>query len=935
METIDETARERLTLPDGCCPHDEIARYRRYMKYWRQRLQALHNEGRSGLEVCRAQTRVLDGMLVQICQSIRRLYQKTYGKKKIPVVALIALGSYGRRELNPCSDIDLMLLHDGELSSQLQGTHPFMELANQQLLYTLYDLHLSVGHSVRTLDECVELANRDMLAKTSLIETRRIAGNRQLYLELQKRVFQECIKHHEKEYVKDRQRDQLLRHEKYGASPTMLEPNLKNGCGGLRDFHNLIWLSWFKLHTWNLEDLHKSSYLTGRELSQLRKAHDFLLRVRNELHYLNNRATDILFKSSQPTVATHLGYTDKSPRLRIEKFMQALYTHMRNIYLISRTLEQRFALTPEKGILPSLTSLIRRKSYSIDGFKVVNGCIRAPKTSVFKRDPGRLMRLFLVAQQRGLALHPDLIHHLRGLESLSNDAFRRNALVRDTFLDILHQRGSVAPVLRLMHETGLLGDYLPEFDKLTCLVQHEFFHRYTVDEHTLMCIEELDRVWQATGMPYSQFEDIFQKIENPHILYLALLLHDVGKGQHSRKPHEIVSRELARQVAERIGLSETDTDLLLFLVENHLYLFEIASHKDIYDPSVIQEVADRIETPERLKLLLLLSFADTLGTSRELWTGYKELFLWSIYNSVMRCFSDPRGEAEVIETVRQRRKLIRDILQKCGGGFSWDEVDEHLNLMTHRYHRVFPAQQIARHLEMIRGLKRGPAADPSSIPTAKINWERLLHQGCSRVTICAYHQRGLFNKICGALTASGLTIFNAQIFMRQDGISLNTFHVLNAEESDLPTERCRKEFAVILDRALMDAVNLEELVEKRYKNRPSFEPIPQEHFSFPTEVSFDQESARKYTVVQIQTEDFIGLLYTLTRALSRLGTDIVASHSFTEKGVAIDRFLITDCIGNKIIRPDRLRTIETVLRQAIENLKLKAAQGKKLKENEI
>jgi [protein-PII] uridylyltransferase len=203
------------------------------------------------------------------------------------------------------------------------------------------------------------------------------------------------------------------------------------------------------------------------------------------------------------------------------------------------------------------------------------------------------------------------------------------------------------------------------------------------------------------------------------------------------------------------------------------------------------------------------------------------------------------------------------------------------------------------------------------------------------VTICAYHQRGLFNKICGALTASGLTIFNAQIFMRQDGIALNTFHVLNAEESDLPTERCRKEFAVILDRALMDAVNLEELVEKRYKNRPSFEPIPQEHFTIPTEVSFDQESARKYTIVQIQTEDFIGLLYTLTRALSRLGTDIVASHSFTEKGVAIDRFLITDCIGNKIIRPDRLRTIEAVLRQAIENLKLKAAQGKKLKENEI
>lgn len=917
LETIDKNAREHLHLLEDSYPHDEIAHYRRYIKSERNYLLKQHRSGTAGLIICRGQTRVLDHLIVHLYQSVKQIYERD-SDEKAPVVAIVALGGYGRRELNPFSDIDLMFLHDGELTEG-PHEHPFMKLLSEQLLYTLYDIPFKVGHSVRTLDECVEIANRDMVVKTSLIETRRIAGNRLLYAELQKRVLQECIKHHVRQYIQDRQEDQLRRHEKYGNSATMLEPNLKNGCGGLRDFHNLIWLAWFKLRTWNSDDLRKGGHLTMRELSQLRKAHDFLLRVRNELHFLTNRATDVLSKAVQPTVATHLGYTNKSPALRIEQFMQVLYTHMRNIHLISRTLEQRFALAPDKGLLPSLQSLLHRKSYTIDGFKVVDGWIRVPKDNVFKRDPGRLMRLFLVAQQRGLHLHPDLIHRLHGLESLSNDAFRRNTLVRDTFLDILHQRGSVAPVLRLMHETGLLGDYLPEFGKLTCLVQHEFFHRYTADEHTLMCIEQLDRIWQATDKPYVQFENIFQKLENPHILYLALLMHDVGKGVHSQEKHDLLSKELSLRAAKRMGLSESDTELLLFLVENHLYLFEIALHRDVYSPSVIREIADKIETPERLDLLFLLSFADTMGTSPELWNGFKELLLWTIYRSTKRLLSG--NQDELIDTIRQRSKLLRKISDQNTKHISLEKIEHHLDLLSERYRRVFSPKQIAKHILMIQNLLKTIPSESGTMRNCIIHWERLLHQGCSRVTVCTYHQRSLFNKICGALTASGLTIFNAQIFVRQDGIALNSFHVLNVDKTDLPSEKRRKEFERILEQTLSDSINLEELILKHYSHcRASYEMGPREHFHIPTEITFDQDSTPKYTTIHVQSEDHIGLLYVLTKVLLQSGSDIIASSNFTEKGVAIDRFIITDCMGEKITDKRRLFIIETSLCKSIKKL---------------
>src|SRR5256714_187014 len=505
-------------------------------------------------------------------------------QKEFPPLALVAVGGYGRAELNPHSDIDLMFLHDGKV---VAGSKPLPCLSKLMdgILYPLYDLGFKVGHSVRTVADCVNVANKDMQSKTSLIEARLITGDPRLFEKLQKTVLAKCVAGHEEEYIAARLQDQAVRREKFGNSPTMQEPNIKNGCGGLRDFQNLHWMTFFKYRTRSLEEMEKKELITGAERKQLETAYDFLLSTRNELHYHTNRAVDVLSKALQPPVAHYLGYTERSPSRRLERFMRDLYTHSRNIYLITRTLEERLALLPPPKRLPALRKFIQSpfakpKEQLLDGFKFKDGQIHPTSNRFFHDQPRRLMRAFLHAQQRGLKLHPDLRQLIRNDHSLVDKTFLIDDHVRETFLEILNQHGNVAPILRTMHEVGLLGKYIPEFGKLTCLVQHEFYHQYAADEHTLVCLEQLDRVWEASAAPFQKYAEILEKVERPFVLYLALLLHDSGKAAHEGRHAEVSSR-LASRVAKRFDLDGATTHSLRLIIENHLSMAQVSQQRDL------------------------------------------------------------------------------------------------------------------------------------------------------------------------------------------------------------------------------------------------------------------------------------------------------------------------------------------------------------------
>src|SRR5437899_642690 len=461
LEKIAASAAERLTLPPNRQPSQELARYKNFLKVESHRLKILHRAGAGGREICQARAAVLDVLLRSIFEAIRS-NTRVESKTAPPAFALVAIGGYGRGELSPQSDIDIMFLHNADsISTARVKPHPSLSALTNGLLYTLWDIGLKVGHSVRTTDDCVRIANSERQAKTSLIEARYITGDAELFKRMESVVLAKCVRGFADEYIAARLADQEARRAKFGNSATMQEPNIKNGCGGLRDFQNLIWMAFFKNRTRSLAELEKRELLSESERKQLEAAYDFLLRARNDLHYHVNRPADVLTKSLQPTIAHNLGYTDRSPVKRLEAFMGDLYSHMRNIYVITRTLEQRLALLaqPERR-LPSFGQLLRnsRRRFQqqlVDGFKLLGGEIHPASNRVFRDQPRRMMRVFLYAQQRGLRLHPDLLQLIRNQLSLVDRAFLSDEHVRESFLAILSQRGSVAPILRAMHDVDL------------------------------------------------------------------------------------------------------------------------------------------------------------------------------------------------------------------------------------------------------------------------------------------------------------------------------------------------------------------------------------------------------------------------------------------------------------------------------------------------
>jgi [protein-PII] uridylyltransferase len=691
IRKIQADASARLQLPPNSTVAENLACYKTFLRVQTHRLKILHRGGAGGLKICRGRAAVLDALLEHLWQTARGTLS-AQAQKEFPPLALVAIGGYGRAELNPFSDIDFMFLHDGQIASG--KPLPYLSRLIDGVLYPLWDIGLKVGHSVRSIDDCVKVANADMQSKTSLIEARLIIGEEKLFAKFQKSLVAKCVEGFEDRYIATRLEDQSARREKFGNSATMQEPNIKNGCGGLRDYQNLLWMAFFKYRARSPEEL-KEQYVSEAESRQLAAAYDFLLRTRTELHYQINRPMDILGKNLQPAVALALGWHDRSPSVRIEKFMRELYTHMRNIFLIPRTLEQRMALVPKKPSRLSLRAWLPKRSppAPVDGFVFGDGEIRAASNRIFRDDPRRLMRAFLHAQQRRLQLHPDLIQLVRQSLSLVDRKFLNDERVRETFLTILERRGEVASVLRAMHEANLLGKYIPEFGKLTCLVQHEFYHLYAADEHTLVCLEQLDKTWEARQPPYNNYAPLFQRLARPGLLYLALLLHDVGKSAHDKKEgHAKISADMAMRAARRLKLSDPDAHALGVLIENHLVMATVSQRRDLDDESVIRDFARTIETVEELNALTLLTFADSEGTSDKLWNGFKDSLLWQLHSRAAALLTAGsefiRAEEKRVET------LLEEVRELAPDEIANDEIIAHFANLPLRYFQIRSAREI-------------------------------------------------------------------------------------------------------------------------------------------------------------------------------------------------------------------------------------------------
>ena len=921
LKKIEADAKARLALPPNADTAEKLARSKGFLKVETHRLKLLHRSGRSGRDICRGRAAMLDALLRHLWEKAKSSLS-AQAQKEFPPLALVAIGGYGRAELNPHSDIDFMFLHDGQVAAG--KPLPYLSKLIDGVLYPLWDIGLKVGHAVRSIEDCVKVANSDMQSKTSLIEARFITGEEALFARFQKTLVDKCVVGFEEKYIEARLADQAARREKFGNSACMQEPNVKNGCGGLRDFQNLLWMAFFKYRARSLRELEQQNFVGETERKQLEAAYDFLLRARTELHYHVNRPLDVLGKNLQPAVAHNLGYGDRSPSKRIEKFMRDLYTHMRNVFLITRTLEQRLALLPEAPSRLSLRAWLprrRREPETVDGFKFINGEIHAVSSRVFRDSPRRLMRVFLHAQQRRLTLHPDLAQLIRNQLSLVDRDFLNDEQVAGTFLTILERRGEVAPILRAMHEVNLLGKYIPEFGKLTCLVQHEFYHQYAADEHTLVCLEQLDRVWEAKDDPYKNYAPLFQSLERPGLLYLALLLHDVGKAEHhSRRKHPEASAALAMRAAKRLRLDSAATHTLQIIVENHLVMAGISQRRDLDDPAVIRHFARQMGTPEALNLLTLLTFADAQGTSDKLWNGFKDALLWDLYARAMPLLT---GGTEFIRAGMARREsLLKEVRELAPAELSQEELQAHFATLPPRYFQIHTATEILDDLALTHRFLRRQVLEDGKAWSPLTAWQDEPNRGYNLVKVCTWDRAGLFSKITGSFSAVGVNILGAQIFTRADGIALDTFFVNDAATGNLATHEQHDKFDSLLDRVLTGPeVDLAALIRRHIVARPRYQAYTGERI--PTQIRLDNEASDTRTLIEIETEDRLGLLYTISQTLAELALDISAARIVTERGAAIDSFYVRELDGSKVESVERQLLIEDRLRSAIHRLDIR------------
>ncbi len=893
--------------------------YKKFVRIESYRIQVRHNAGGGGREICGERANLVDVVVRHLFEALVS-HEPSFAKKPARI-ALVAYGGYGRGELNPLSDIDLTFLVE-EARGKLD---PRVGAVIELMVRMLWDMGFKASISTRTIAGTIKEANAEMKTKTSYLEARLVTGDGKLFADFQQQFLKKCVVGFLDEYIRDRIKNQQERHEKFGKTIAMQEPNIKEGCGGLRDYQNLLWISFFKERIQTTAGLVEKKLLDDRERRTLETAYDFLLRVRTELHFINKDAKvtpDVIVLGQQLKLANKLHYAQKNILRRSEAFMRDYYLKAQDIYFITERLSERLSLdVPEHPDAPKkrpLLSFMRKqpatpKTERFDDFYSVDGRMYFATRDIFAQEPARMMRLFQHLQQRGLRLSPELERLIERRLPLVDATFRYATATRETFLAICSRKGEVAAVLRAMHRVGFLGRYMPEFGQLTCLVQHEFFHRYTTDEHTLVCIEKLDRLVDSEDPKLKFYRALFQKLDDPLVLYLALLLHDTGKAANVSS-HAEASAMYAQKVARRLQLPPEQRRSLVLLVDHHILMSSIAQRRNIDDPATIAEFAGLVKSQPNLDALMLLTLVDGQGTGDEKWSDWKESLVWQLYRDTTAFLED--GLDFFRQRNVERADLRQAISKKLGADFE-DEIEAHLDHMPERYFHKHPVPEIVDHIRLFRKFLVGWANPDNSPLTPAIKWIAHPHSGHSEVQFCGWDRRELLARIAGAFASAQINILNADIFTREDSLVLDIFRVCNTKMEAVTDER---DMAAV-ERRLLPALLGEDFdftadlakVKKRRDFHLSHE------LDFPTRIRIDNESHPAYTLVDIQAPDRLGFLYDVLRGFGKVGARISFSRIATEKGAAIDSFYITDMIGNKLRDDATVKRLQRALAAAAEN----------------
>ena len=907
---------DRIFGPIGDKPRsrtDLLRLSKHYLRLKETRIRMRHDTGLSGSELCRMRSDMIDQLIRTLWQhSLLSLPEKQRATLQL---SLCAHGGYGRRVMSPGSDIDLTFLLPGNASN----VSPEIAELIRQFLMLLYDVRFKVGHGVRSVGDCMRLANESMETKTALMELRQLCGDTLAYDQFRARFDKECMKGQETAFLRLRQQDLATRHSKFGNTPFVQEPHVKNGCGSLRDYQNLIWMSYAKYRTLKPRDLIEKGLISAAGWKEVSKAYDFILRTRNAMHYAERRCEDQLTLRLQGVVATQLGYKQKRVLNRIEAFMRDYYTATRDILQRSSEIMDRFHLQDvdaEAKKRRPLAFLARNRVAKVskfDSFIARNERIFPEDPNLFKDDPHRLIRLFAHTQQRHLRLSPELFQLVQESFRLVNASFRYQKSVRDTFLSILSRKGDVGRTLRQMHRVGFLGRLVPEFGALTCLVQHEFFHQYTADEHTLRTIEMLDGLSGEPNLALAFYQKLWRSIDEPWILYLALLMHDTGRAANA-KSHDDESVILANAVCRRFVIKGPQRQLLIFLVDNHLLMYRTATGKNLEDPRVVEEFAGIIRTQANLDTLLVMTYADSKGTSTQSWSGYKEASIRRLYHLTTEFLNAP---ADFMERAAAPVHELRDaVIKKLGAGWS-EELKAHFEGMPPAYFNFLDAETVVAHLRQFRAFFVHLTEEHSSSGLLPIvTWKDLPEQGCSEITLTCWDRPQLLARVAGALAAQSINILGADLYRRSDDLVLDTFRVCNTNFAPVTSKNARLRFEQDLNNSFLDTqFDFSKAITPQKKPSPEFEAMLAE---IPQRIFIDTTVSPDETIIELQAVDRLGLLYDVLKTIGKYRHNVTHARINTEKGVAVDAIYIRNAQGQKITSPTELSTLAKALAKAIQ-----------------
>ncbi len=901
-----ESAPDRSTL---------LRRYKAFLKVEEARIQLRHKQTTEGLRVCQERTDLIDHLVRNLWQDLPGVMKPVL--KTQPKLSLVATGGYARGIMNRHSDIDLSLVFPG---NKLNLSTNETRFAAEFNLF-LEDLGFKVSRATDCVGGRITQANRDPLTKTSLIVMRLIGGDATAYEQLQARFVPECIAGQEDEFLQIRIEELAKRHAQYEDTPFVQQPNVKEGCGGLRDYQNLVWVAFVKLRVTDLSELVEKGMLDKRGWNELRRAYDFLLRVRNEMHYQERREQDVLGMRLQGPVATKLGYKGAHMIERIELFMHDYYLHANNLLRqTNKVLDSFNLLMLSQGERPSLMSKLvsrlkggvkkKEKLERFDGFFAQHGRVFAEHDRIFREDPPRLMRLFLHTQQRNLRLSPAVFDMVCNT-SLVNAEFRYSKAARETFFAILEAKGDVARVLRQMHRCEFLGKYIPEFGAITLKVQHEFFHSYTGDEHTLRCIDSLDELAGKEQKELHFYQQLFRQMLDPAVLYLALLLHDTGRAAN-KKTHSEESTMLADRVCRRLQIKGERRAQLLFLVDNHLLMFFTATKQDPDDPKVIENFARIVKTRDNLEALLLLTMADSKGVGEGGWNSYKETALRELFFNTLRYLDAPADfmARATVSLDSLRTKVLAELNKSYE-----HEVNVHFEKMPRAYFNFRKPSTIATHLKQFRAFYEQVAKNDGDLALMPVlRWEDKPSEGCSKLMVCGWDRHLLLARVAGALAAENLSIVSADFYQRADALVLDIFRVSTTNFEPVTGENTRKR----VQKSVYDALRTEDFDFKpRIMARRRMAGMAELEAQVPQWVYINNNISPEHTVVELQAIDRVGLLYDVFMVIGKLGYSVTHARIGTERGVAVDAIYLQDVSGRKIMAAEAILPLKHSLEAAV------------------